>query len=315
MSIFLPAGLYIMTYHEISWAENHFLRGSCMVTPPDIFREHLKFYKSNGNVVSLSEGLQHLRNGTLTTPTFVITFDDGFKGVMRYGLPILREFSSDATLSLCPSFLLRKEFHWRLELFFIANAGGLHILRHKIRKMGYQNGSVKLWTNHHFSEEMRASIREIFNNQCPSHISEDAWRMFLVPEECFKLNGDGRLSFINHSMRHYYYGLLSPREVADDFHHSDTVLRNLFCEKYTGDLAIPFGGMRSLSQEAIEAYRKMCSNGVILWNNNVINLPNEYQPNSIGRIAADNLSVKKLWALLKRLSNQKQTKSISTWHA
>jgi len=296
----LPPALYVMTYHEVSWSEDYFFRGARIVTPPDIFRRHLAMYKALGTVMSLTEGLHHLRIGSLTRPTFVITFDDGFRGVLKYALPILREFECAAALSVCPSFLFREEFFWRCELWFVANTGSVHLLRHRLKKFGYQQGSLRGWTSHHFSYEVRTCIREFFLENCPSYIADGAWRLFLTPEDCSKLIWEGWVSFMNHSWKHYFYGRLPAEVVAEDLSRSDQELRNLFGSAYTGNLALPFGGAGSLTRAGLEAYRARCPEGVILSNNNVVNFPSEYSPNYVGRIDADNLSVDDLYSVLHK---------------
>ena len=297
----LPAGLYVMTYHQISWAENYFVRGAGIVTPPDIFRQHLATYQALGAMLSLPEALALLEKGPLRNPTFAITFDDGFDGIIKYVLPIMQEFTCGVTISPCPSFLLRDEFFWRLELFFLANTGRLPLLRDRLTHLGYDGSSLRSWTLQKFSPEVRACLGELFTEVCPSYIREEAWNMFLTVEDCRKLEREGEFYFVNHSRKHYYFFNRPPGEAAADFHAADEELRSLLGSAYRNDLSLPFG---DLNQDALGEYRNTAKDNVILFNKNAVNFSWEHSRN-IERISVGNLTVAQLVNLLHSCARKK----------
>src|SRR6202035_4607133 len=70
--------LLILCYHGISLDDEHQWLGGLYLSA-DRFRERLELLKaSDANVMSLDEGLERLRAGSLPSRSVVITFDDGF---------------------------------------------------------------------------------------------------------------------------------------------------------------------------------------------------------------------------------------------
>lgn len=90
--------LLILCYHGIALHDEHQWKGGLFLSPQR-FREHLEILKSsNANVLTLREGLERLRSGSLPLRSVVITFDDGFHDFYREALPILQHFNYPSTV-------------------------------------------------------------------------------------------------------------------------------------------------------------------------------------------------------------------------
>jgi len=92
--------LVVLCYHGISLKDEHRWRPGLYISPEE-FRSRMALLRDMGlTVLSLSDGLVRLREGTLDKPSVVITFDDGFYDFYHHAAPILEEFKFPATLYL-----------------------------------------------------------------------------------------------------------------------------------------------------------------------------------------------------------------------
>lgn len=93
-------GVPVLCYHDLQpKAIND------MVNTPKNFEEHLKWLKDHGykslTLDQLAAGMK--RKNSLPEKAVVITFDDGYEGVYKYGYPLLKKYGFNATLFLVTS--------------------------------------------------------------------------------------------------------------------------------------------------------------------------------------------------------------------
>ena len=129
---------HILSYHDISWEENCYLRSIGGTVPPDIFRSHVATCAQLGTLVSIEEGARRLLGDKIDGPLFSFWFDDGLIGVRKNALPILEDFGVAGAISVCSRFVFRKEFFWRFKLSYLNTVDGMRILRSHLRKHGYR---------------------------------------------------------------------------------------------------------------------------------------------------------------------------------
>lgn len=91
--------LLILCYHGVAMYDEH--EWGRLHISPETFRRRLEILQNaRCNVLSLSEGLERLRAGTLPERAVVLTFDDGFYDFYGAAFPILQEFGYPVTLYL-----------------------------------------------------------------------------------------------------------------------------------------------------------------------------------------------------------------------
>ncbi len=90
-----PPALPIVTYHSLDDS------GSPISIAPAAFAEQVAWLAHEGfTVVTLSEGLARLRDGSLADRTIALTFDDGYLNAAQVALPLLAGHGFSATVFL-----------------------------------------------------------------------------------------------------------------------------------------------------------------------------------------------------------------------
>jgi len=92
--------LLILCYHGLSADREHEWRPALFM-PPELFERRLAALRRSGlRILTLTEGLERLYEGTLDEPAAAITFDDGFQDYYRFAAPALEKHSLPATVYL-----------------------------------------------------------------------------------------------------------------------------------------------------------------------------------------------------------------------
>lgn len=91
-------GVTILSYHGVTSTPLAF-DDWCFIDA-EKFRQQIAYLRKTFDIVSLSSALDMLAQKTLSRPTVVITFDDGFQNNYDVAFPILQEFDAPATIFL-----------------------------------------------------------------------------------------------------------------------------------------------------------------------------------------------------------------------
>ena len=101
----------VLMYHRVGTAHNAWESKYCV--SPEIFRHQMQRLQRAGySAVSIEKFVAWLENGESLPPrAFVLTFDDGFKGVYDFAYPVLRQLAWPATVFLVAD-LIGQEDLW-----------------------------------------------------------------------------------------------------------------------------------------------------------------------------------------------------------
>ncbi len=101
----------VLMYHRVGNAQNPWERRYCV--DPEVFANHLAKLKKHGyQAISVDDFLAWLEGAiTVDEGAFVITFDDGYRGVYEHAFPTLVQFGWSATVFLV-SDLIGKQDEW-----------------------------------------------------------------------------------------------------------------------------------------------------------------------------------------------------------
>jgi len=197
----LKPGLYVMCYHDVRWSEPLHLRGLGICIPPDRFYEHLEFYAAAGEVVDINEGLNSLAGNGPTHPLFVLTFDDGYRGVLDHVAPAMHDLDKTGLLALNHDFISGASVFWRAQLCWILNRGGLDSLAERLVEVGYKSGSIRDFTMDNFCERVLDLIATTYAELDGPDRDRDMTKLHLTNAEAVELQAAG-WEIANHSARH-----------------------------------------------------------------------------------------------------------------
>jgi len=84
---------------------------------PGTFERQLEYLRTRYTILSLSDALEQLKDGTLPERALVITFDDGYRNFYLHAYPLLKAHNIPATIYLATDFVCRGVPLWvdRLE--------------------------------------------------------------------------------------------------------------------------------------------------------------------------------------------------------
>jgi peptidoglycan/xylan/chitin deacetylase (PgdA/CDA1 family) len=107
---FFPSHLAILMYHGII-STPLVVRNWCFLDR-SFFISQIQYLKKYFQLLSLSEAVKRMKNGGISRPTAVVTFDDGFQNNYDLAFPILREMGVPATIFLVTGLVNTDDTVW-----------------------------------------------------------------------------------------------------------------------------------------------------------------------------------------------------------
>ncbi|RXJ46037.1 polysaccharide deacetylase family protein [Gelidibacter gilvus] len=104
--------LVVLNYHQIGETFDPNIHNENIWNSVSLFKEHLSFLKQNFKIVSLTEGLEALKNKTINETLISITFDDGDASMTKLALPILEQLKIPATFFINTAYGSEKIGYW-----------------------------------------------------------------------------------------------------------------------------------------------------------------------------------------------------------
>lgn len=254
-------GWYVLSYHDVSWEENFYVKGMGCTCPPDIFREHLLYLNKYGEMVSVQDGFNIYRSGDIKKPMISFWFDDGLRGVRKYAYPLLEKYNVKGAVAVSSRFMTRKEMFWRFKLSFLNHVGGMRFLRSRLRKYGYETTMwVRNFVLDNFSLSILNEIDAVYQSFTDALDRKDAFRIFDDVDGIKELKDNGWL-ISNHSASHYPVGEDSCFDsFFDEFNECEGIINNTLNMK-TKFWVLPFDRPTSWSKNLKDVFNKANQGG------------------------------------------------------
>lgn len=167
------------------------------------FEKQINFLASRYEFVSLEEGMSKYGDQSITKPIFSVTFDDGFKSVSEYALPILKRNQIKGAQAVNSAFMLGEDTFWRIKLTAILESSAVERLQNFLTPFGYQKGqSILNFTLDHFDQNIVDGIHQIFEEEVSQETKAYISGLFDPPQNINKLAREG-WEICNHSKHHY----------------------------------------------------------------------------------------------------------------
>lgn len=117
---FRPNGLFCFNYHRIGDSAKSQFDPNVFSCDEYVFEQHLKFYKSNFDIVTIDE-LNTLSQSQkkLSNRYALITFDDGYIDNYQLAYPLLKEYQVPATFFIATDFIEKDIIPWWDEIAYL----------------------------------------------------------------------------------------------------------------------------------------------------------------------------------------------------
>jgi peptidoglycan/xylan/chitin deacetylase (PgdA/CDA1 family) len=264
----LLGGALILGYHRIAPAEG--VENELCVAPSR-FADQLNVLRKYANPISLTQLVQHLREGSLPPRSVALTFDDGYADNLYQARPLLEQHQFPATVFVSTGFL-GGIFWWdelerlvlnspiplnglRLKLQGSIFAGGLALLgevpqeknEKKTRGKYHQDLYSKLFR---LSVEEREAVLEQVRAWAGSQSLSGAEPRALREDELRELAAGELIEIGAHSVSHPFLPCVTAEEQRAEILESKVFLEQLLGKPVVG-FAYPNGKFTSETQVAV----------------------------------------------------------------
>jgi peptidoglycan/xylan/chitin deacetylase (PgdA/CDA1 family) len=248
-------------WHSVEGGSNSANRADPTVP---LFRDQVKFLTSNYTPVSTLEFLRIHQDKRLIysydKPPVLLGFDDGFKNVIRYALPVLDEFKVPAVFFVIGEILKNPNFvPWYIEVKQLVRRARREtvLYNNTYLDLSLQEDGVRL--RRLFAASIRAAKSEADRQKLLIHLAEllgidrpdgpdlDEDLRFVDREDLTSLTSSSRLTVASHAMTHRYLATLTYEEQASELEQSNRVLQE-YCPSYYPVVAYPLG---SFNQDTV----------------------------------------------------------------
>ncbi|MDF0521241.1 polysaccharide deacetylase family protein [Bradyrhizobium yuanmingense] len=245
----------IVVYHHIADHEDPLTSKLGVVTRPEVFEKHVKYFVRHFDMVSGSD----LVSGTLPRKPLLITFDDAYRSVLDTASTVLKAANAPSLFFVNPTTMLgsRLPVDNILSLAAVVLGQQQLIALLKINETGPT--SVPRLIANVISKWTQAQIAETKQQLCTAMGTNELelWRtskLFLNITDIKRFASLG-IEVGNHSMSHTFFRSLSSSELETEIVQSRELL-----EKLSGQtvqcLSIPYGNTLDATEDALRAARR-----------------------------------------------------------
>ncbi|HSJ06809.1 MAG TPA: polysaccharide deacetylase family protein [Longimicrobiales bacterium] len=263
--------LLILTYHGIRPA-GLTTGWDWPLLPVDEFERQVAHLRKHYVVKFIDDAWDALVDGETAGPTAVVTFDDGYRSVHDFALPILRDYGIPATVFLATGFIDTDSILWTAELGMAFH--GSRTARIDLSGLGM--GRVDLGRRRDREAIARAVVARLkrippgSREPLVDHVRQalradgsrrDAFAM-MTWREIEELERSGLVTFGAHTVHHEILSRLDDAEVLSEIAGSvDTIRRRL--NAVSSFFAYPNGAAGDFDERAVAAVRHAGLRGAV----------------------------------------------------
>jgi peptidoglycan/xylan/chitin deacetylase (PgdA/CDA1 family) len=227
-------------YHAIGPEQKPYFRQLYSMPTPEVFREDLLFLLKHFEPIQTDELLKWTLAGRpKRKPALWLSFDDGFKCIYEFAVPILEELGVPATFFINPAFVDNKSFLYRLITSLILDK----IIKKKPGKTqekeinnllfdwGYQGGEMNKNIRHmsYIDKPVLKKIAQVLEIDADKIIREA--KPYMTTEELKTLARKG-FSIGSHSLDHPLLSEMHPTDRWYQIEESTNLVQDEFKQKH-----------------------------------------------------------------------------------
>lgn len=261
----LPPGIYHLVYHDVDPTVNGFSRWAASTMNPSVFRSQMNELSRIGEFRSFSsyraDSLEEVEE-EVKTPQFVVWFDDGFRGVFDYALPICNEFKVKPVVAVNSGFASRTERYWRYELSYLLEHIAPDVLCRSLfpeRDASDMSGKQIWWeTLQQFDFNLRERIGHCFDKAVSRGERESLAAMFMDADKLGQLLELG-WGLTNHSETHLGITRRLPLpKIIEDFRKGENWLTGMGGQGNVWVVPFDYGDVEAVVDEWRPQLLKHC---------------------------------------------------------
>lgn len=256
-----PNGLFCFNYHRIGDPNMSQFDPNVFSCNESVFEQHLKFYKSNFDIVTIDE-LNALSQSQkkLSSRYALITFDDGYIDNYQLAYPLLKEYQVPATFFIATDFIEKNMIPWWDEIAFLIQSSSQEFLQ-------LDNWEAPISLTSKSKGEHIKQVLQLIKLDSSKTMSEKIINLkeelnlktgYLTPHKDLFMNWamlnemqDNGMSVGSQSCSHSIMSHLSIEQQQHEARHSKKILSEKMGKDITS-FAYPVGGLSSFTEATEE---------------------------------------------------------------
>ena len=224
----LDSSVTIFLLHDVGDEAGEFTRTNDIWVSAERFRSQMEFVGENFNVISM----EALLSGDVPKRAALVTFDDGYVGTFKYGVPMLSQMGLPSTVfvNMAPVF---QENYWAEQVFYLCD---------RVQSFREFLGQHPLTDKAHPQLSCTPELLEEYERQHgAAYLSglDDYISPYVSAEELAEADEDPLLTLGSHLYTHYNVRNLSDSELASQYRRNFDELTKF--KSHLPVFAFPFG--------------------------------------------------------------------------
>lgn len=256
--------LTILTYHSV--IKNRLAISDWCYIDTGSFKEQLFYLKKYFNIVSLSSGINLLKNNCIKKPTVAITFDDGFYNNYEIAFKYLQKAELPATIFLSTKYINSNDTLWfcrlidaleatsELQIEWQGEALSLDSIENRIKASIILQSRLKRLSQGKLLKAARLLIQKLGSDPDFAIRPGSPYRM-LTTDSIRIMQESGLIEFGSHTHEHSILKHLGTKKVYDEISSSKHIVERL-TRKPCVLFAYPNGCIGDYSLDAIGILKK-----------------------------------------------------------
>lgn len=254
----LRSALYVFNYHRIGDPATATFDPDVFSCTEERFAEHVDLLRSRFDLIGLSQLLALIEGRTtLTRPTAMITFDDGYRDNYTKAYPVLRRTGTPAVFFVTTTFVGSKEPPWWDEVVWQAR----HLTPAQVADLPWSSGVAMQGPDHSrqvlhaFKRSPLPNAEKLAQLRSASGRRIDAAGAgeFMLWDEVRAMRKGG-MDIGSHTHTHPILSHLGPSDQLSELATSKRIMQSELGEEVTA-VAYPVGGRNAYSMDTVEAAR------------------------------------------------------------
>lgn len=256
----------ILIYHSVeSKSEHKSTSKNIHNVSPKSFKNQIRVLKKNYEVVFVDKILKRVKKGKSVNGFAAVTFDDGYKSVLKNALPVLKNLNIPATLYLSTKLVIENSF-WRDKIRFIVNTERTDDFLAWLSKKDIMPDGLEedLYWRSKDPDTISSKLMEKMTSQFLQSVIDKkvSFDSIYVDEKEINNIKSKLVRIGNHTHSHYVLSSLNREEQKKEVKKTERMLKKYDVKK-SKVLSIPFGGSHTFNEDTKDVCIELGYEGIL----------------------------------------------------